>query len=129
MSGWPTREIELLMADPRPENRPEIEPINVLVSGATTHEMPTPNSSENGRTSSRTPTGGMRLAGSPSDAFQAGESTGRREYHSRPPAISSGPATRNRRDPMRPAIVPIRVERTDSMIPIGSPTSPAPRAV
>ena len=35
-SGWPTREIELLMADPMPEKRPEIEPISVLVSGATT---------------------------------------------------------------------------------------------
>ena len=35
-SGWPTREIELLMADPIPEKRPEIEPISVLVSGATT---------------------------------------------------------------------------------------------
>ena len=41
-SGWPTREIELLMAEPRPEKRPEIEPISVLVSGATTHEMPSP---------------------------------------------------------------------------------------
>ena len=44
MSGWPTREIELLIADPSPENRPGTEPISVLVSGATTHEMPTPNS-------------------------------------------------------------------------------------
>ena len=42
-SGWPTREIELLMADPIPEKRPEIEPISVLVSGATTHEIPSPN--------------------------------------------------------------------------------------
>ena len=42
-SGWPTREIELLIADPRPEKRPEIEPISVLVSGATTHEIPSPN--------------------------------------------------------------------------------------
>ncbi len=33
------------MADPTPENRPEIEPISVLVSGATTHEIPNPNSS------------------------------------------------------------------------------------
>ena len=44
-SGWPTREIELLMADPTPEYRPEIEPISVLVKGATTNEMPTPNRS------------------------------------------------------------------------------------
>ena len=34
------------MAEPIPEKRPEIEPIRVLVSGATTHEMPSPKSSE-----------------------------------------------------------------------------------
>ena len=45
-SGWPTRAIELLMAEPIPEKRPEIEPIKVLVSGATTHEMPRPKRSE-----------------------------------------------------------------------------------
>ena len=45
-SGWPTRAIELLMAEPIPEKRPEIEPIKVLVRGATTHEMPRPKSSE-----------------------------------------------------------------------------------
>ena len=45
-SGWPTRAIELLIADPSPEKRPEIEPISVLVSGATTSEMPSPNRME-----------------------------------------------------------------------------------
>ena len=39
-SGWPTREIALLIADPSPEKRPGTEPISVLVSGATTSEMP-----------------------------------------------------------------------------------------
>ena len=48
-NGWPTREIELLMAEPIPEKRPEIEPIRVLVSGATTHEIPSPNRSDVGK--------------------------------------------------------------------------------
>ena len=41
----------------------------------------------------------------------------------------SGPTTRNGASPDPAATVPIRVERTDSMIPLGSPISPAPSAV
>ena len=51
------------MADPRPEKRPEIEPIRVLVRGATTHEMPSPNRSENGRMSMNTSIGGTSVDG------------------------------------------------------------------
>ena len=40
--GWPTREMALLIADPRPELRDGIELISVLVSGATTSEIPRP---------------------------------------------------------------------------------------
>ena len=48
-SGWPTREIELLMAEPRPEKRPEIEPIRVLVSGATTQRDAEPEQEDVGQ--------------------------------------------------------------------------------
>ncbi len=41
----------------------------------------------------------------------------------------AGPATRKRREPIRPATVPIRVDRSASMIPTGMPTRPAPSAV
>ena len=64
--------------------------------------------------------GGIRLAGSSSDASHGAESAGRRAYHSSPPAISSGPATRNRRAPSRPASVPIRVDRSASRCPSGA---------
>src|SRR3954471_3482820 len=128
-SGWPTREIELLIADPTPEYRPEIEPIKVLVSGATTKEIPRPNRSAYGRMSVIVSSGGMRLAGSLIDAFHGAESAGIREYHRRPVAIRSGPATRKRREPSRPARVPILVDSTASMMPVGRPVMPAPRAV
>jgi len=62
-SGCPTRAIELLIAEPRPEKRPEIELIRVLVSGATTHEIPRPKSSTYGRMSTKYGPGGTRVAG------------------------------------------------------------------
>ena len=73
--------------------------------------------------------GGMRLAGSWSDAFHGAESAGMREYQSSPVAISSGPATRNRREPSLPASVPIRVDRVASRMPVGRPVMPAASAV
>src|SRR5262245_62740277 len=96
MSGWPTREIELLIAAPSPEKRPGTEPINVLVSGATTHEIPSPNRMAYGNTSMNTSTGGISVDGSVTDAVQAAESTGRRAYHRSANDIRIGPATRNR---------------------------------
>ena len=128
-SGWPTREIELLMAEPRPENRPGIEPISVLVSGATTSEMPSPLSSTAGRTSMKRSTGGMRVDGTAMAACQAAESTGTRAHHSVPSAISNGPASRNPRGPRRPAIVPTRAESSVSRMPAGTPMAPAASAV
>ena len=71
----------------------------------------------------------MRLAGFSSDATHGAESAGSRASQSRPPAISSGPAMRNRRDPYRPASVPIRVDRSASISPLGRPMRPAPSAV
>ena len=55
--------------------------------------------------------GGTKLAGSSIAAVHGVESTGSRANHRSPSAISIGPATRNRRDPIRPATVPIRVDR------------------
>ncbi len=51
------------MAEPSPENRPGIEPISVFVSGATTHEIPSPKSRMAGRTSMKTSSGGMSVDG------------------------------------------------------------------
>ena len=87
----PTREIELLMAEATPEKRPETDPMSVVVSGATTHEMPAPNSSIAGRTSIRTARGGMSVAGRSKEASHGVESTGRRATQSSPADISSGP--------------------------------------
>ena len=58
-SGWPTREIALLIADASPELRTGTDPMSVVVSGATTSEIPSPNSSTAGRMSTRVETGGM----------------------------------------------------------------------
>ena len=129
MSGEPTREIELLIADATPEKRPDTELMRVVVSGATTHEIPAPNSRIAGRTSTKTLGGGISVAGSEIVASHGAESAGRRAHQSRPVAMINGPATRKRRAPMRPATVPIRVDRSDSMSPLGMPTAPAASAV
>src|SRR6476469_5359605 len=97
--GEPTRDSELLMAEPRPENRLGMEPMSVLVSGATTSEMPSPNSTIEGRTSMNTSSGGRKVDGVSRAIAQGAELTGRREYQRRPDAMRSGPATRNRRAP------------------------------
>ena len=48
-SGWPIRLIALLIADASPAFETGTEPISVVVSGATTSEIPTPNSSDDGQ--------------------------------------------------------------------------------
>src|SRR6266508_5916257 len=94
-SGWPTREIALLIAEPRPALRTGTELIRVLVNGATTSEMPTPNRRIAGSASISAPGGGTRLSGEPTWACQAGLVCGIRANHTRPAAIRIGPATRN----------------------------------
>ena len=71
----------------------------------------------------------MSVAGWPRVACHAAESVGSRTYHNSPAAMISGPATRNPRDPIRPASVPTRVESNVSMMPAGSPMAPAAVAV
>ena len=71
----------------------------------------------------------MRLAGFSIDATHGAESAGSRASQSRPPAISSGPAMRKRRDPYpaRQRADPGRQEGQHS--PLGRPMRPAPSAV
>ena len=71
-SGWPTREIALLIAEPRPEDRAGMERMSVVVSGATTHEIPTPKRSIDGRISISESIGGIRRAGSSPAASHGG---------------------------------------------------------
>ena len=70
--------------------------------------------------------GGTKLAGSSTAAVHGVESTGSRANHRSPSPIRIGPATRKRREPIRPATVPIRVDRVASMIPTGMPMSARP---
>ena len=129
-SGWPTREIELLIADAEPG----------VATGDRAHQRARQRRDDAARSRARTggrtgrmsvsvDSGGMRSTGRRARASTARSRPGPATSQSRPAAISSGPATRNRRDPIRPASVPIRVERSVSMIPVGSPMSPAPVAV
>ena len=124
-SGWPTREIELLIADPSPEKRPGIELISVLVSGRHDHRDPEPE--EQDRRAARR--SDVEPAGRASPASRRPPSTAPNRpaagrTRASPTAISSGPATRNRRAPSRPASVPTRVDSSDSMIPTGMPDRP-----
>ena len=111
-SGWPTREIALLIADPSPENRPGSSP-SACSSAA---RRPA-------RSRSRTAGRGQdvdqdverrdqgragldrRPATAPSQLGAARTRAGRT-------AMSSGPATRNAARPIRPATVPTRVDST-----------------
>src|SRR5690349_11980376 len=124
-SGWPTREIELLIAEARPALPTGIDDISVLVSGATTSEMPTPNSRIMGRMSTKVDVGGTNDEGLPIARRHGSVSAGMRASHRSPPAISNGPAMRNRRGPYRPASVPIRADSTVSRMPLGTPITPA----
>ena len=112
-SGWPTRAIALLMADPSPENRSGIELISVFVSGATTQAMPIPNSRTAGRMSTMNVDRRDQRRRSIGAACHGAELAGRRANHSSPAAMNSGPAVRNGRAPIRPATLPIRVESSD----------------
>ncbi len=115
----------LLIADATPAFRTGTDDISVDVSGATTSDSPTPNSTMNGRTSTSTEPGGAIVAGSSNASRHGSEVAGIRANQARPAAMSSGPATRNGRAPYRPASAPTRVDSTVSRIPVGSPTTPA----
>src|SRR6185437_7046247 len=112
--------IALLIADASPELRTGTEPMSVVVSGATTHEIPSPNRRIEGRTSTRVPTGGTRVDGEANAASHGSLVAGIRASQSSPAAMSSGPATRNGRAPTRPAIDPMRADSRVSMAALGS---------
>jgi hypothetical protein len=92
-SGAPTRETALLIADPNPARATGTEAIRAMVRGATSIAIPTPKRSVVGRTSTRKPTGGTRLAAESGRATQAPLVAGIREIQKRPAPIRSGPAT------------------------------------
>src|SRR4029077_1088663 len=93
-SGVPTLEMALLIAEAIPELWTGTEPMSVVVSGATTSEIPSPNRRIEGRMSVCVETGGMRLAGSSKRAIQGVLVTGTRAYHRSPIAMRIGPAAR-----------------------------------
>jgi hypothetical protein len=76
----------LLIAEPRPALRVGIEPMSVLVSGATTSEMPSPNVIRAGSTSMNTELGGISVDGFSNEAFHASDVAG-----SGPTTASPGP--------------------------------------
>ena len=116
------------MAEPSPALATGTDPMSVVVKGATTRVMPMPNSTTAGSTSVNTSEGGH---GDP-DARPSSHgalSEEMREIHARPDAISTGPTTRKRHAPIRPATVPTRVENSVSRMPVGRLTAAAARAV
>src|SRR5674536_139132 len=78
-SGAPTRETALLIADPSPARATGTDAIRAVVRGATSIAIPTPKRSVVGRTSTRKPTGGTRLAAESGRAAQAALVAGIRE--------------------------------------------------
>src|SRR5947207_107645 len=127
-SGWPTREIALLIAEPSPALRVGIELISVLVRGATTHAMPTPKIRAKGRKSMRYPLEGRRVDGLSAWASQGVDDDGMRASQSDATAMRMGPIVRKTRLPRRPASVPTRVDKNVRHRPTGSPAIPAAKA-
>ncbi len=101
----------------------------MLVSGATTIAIPSPNAMFAGSTSTIASSGGISVEGLPSSACHGSDVAGIRASQSWPAATISGPATRKIRDPNRPVSVPIRADRVASRIPAGMPMIAAPVAV
>ena len=64
-SGWPTREIALLIAEPIPAFATGIEPMSAVVRGATTSVIPIPKRRTEGSTSMRLEVGGAQVDTSP----------------------------------------------------------------
>ena len=124
-SGWPTRDRALLIADPSPAFLVGIEFISVLVSGATTSEIPRPNRVSAGSTSTRTDIGGSSVERSSSVASHGSDVGVIRANGSMPTAMISGLITRNGFGPIRLAAAPTLVDSTTSRMPLGKPVSAA----
>src|SRR3954469_15530495 len=109
-SGWPTREIALLIADPRPARSTGTDAMSTVVSGATTIEMPAPNTVPARSGPSTVEIGGTSEAGSPIEESQGGVLAPTVSQIPVPAAISSGPPTRNGLGPTRLASSPVRAD-------------------
>ena len=120
------RDSELLIADANPALRTGTEFISPVVSGATSSDSPTPNSSTPGSGPISASSGGVSELGFERLAVQPMDVAGTVSHHSSPTAITSGPATRNGRTPYLPDSVPTRVDRNVSRMPVGIPISAAP---
>src|SRR5947207_11640068 len=86
-SGWPTREIALLIAEPRPARSTGTEAMRTVVSGATTIEMPAPKITPARKGPRIVETGGTSVEGSVIEAchgvaFRSEEHTSELQSHS-----------------------------------------------
>src|SRR5690349_16123397 len=122
-SGWPTREMALLIADPRPARSTGTEAISTVVNGATTSEIPAPNTMPARNGPRIVETGGTRGPGSVIEAGHGVEVGPTVSQIKVPAAMRIGPPTRNGRGPIRAASSPARAEtKIRNSVP-GSPTS------
>src|SRR5919201_3343627 len=90
-SCGPTREMALLIAEPRPEWRTGTEVINAVVSGATMTMIPIPKITAPGRKSTKYDPGGTYVARLPGSSFHGVLLDGTRENQRPPTDMIVGP--------------------------------------
>src|SRR4051794_13022849 len=98
-SCGPTREIALLIADPRPELRTGTDVIKAVVSGATMTMIPIPKMTFPGRKSIQYERGGRYVAGWLGSSFHGVLEEGTRAIHRTPRAMMRGPVAMKMRGP------------------------------
>src|SRR6266704_5389843 len=128
-SCGPTREIALLIADPRPELRTGTEVINAVVSGATMTMIPIPKMMLPGRKSIQYDSGGRYVPAWLGTSFHGVLDDGTRANHRTPSAMMSGPTAMKMRGPYLAARLPNRGEKKIRKIDPGIPAAPAAAAV
>src|SRR6266851_3041650 len=125
-ASWgPTREMALLMADPRPALCTGTEVISAVVNGATSIMMPTPKITAAGRKSMKYERGGTYVPASPGTSFHGWLLAGTRTYQSTPRAMITGPAAMKNRGPYFAARRPKRGEPKIKKREPGMPAAPA----
>src|SRR5436190_4939332 len=125
----PTREMALLIAEPRPEWRTGTDRIRAVVSGATMIMIPMPKITLPGRKSMKYESGGTYVLGLPGSSFHGVLVAGTRAYQSTPRAMISGPTAMNTRGPYFAARLPNRGEKKIRNREPGIPAAPAAAAV
>src|SRR5262245_62421093 len=93
MSGEPTRDSALLIADAIPAFRDGTEFISPVVSGATSSAMPVPKTNPTMSGPVSASTGGTRVDGSSRVAVHGCAVGGTVSHHSAPAAMTGGPRT------------------------------------